>query len=744
MSVSGIKEMTEAALRENEERLQRIIADAPFGAHLYRLEPGGKLIFVGANRAADRILKTENRRFAGKTIEEAFPALGTTGIPDAYRQVASTGRSFEQEQITYGEQGISGAFQIFAFQTAPDRMAVFFTDITERKKAEEALRESEERFKLFFSRSPVGLAIIDRDMRLVTVNDYLAAYSGVPAQALAGKTIREAQGQKADLLEPLIREVFDTGKPIINYGTALPVGSGKEVYFESSFFPLSGAEGRVVNVGVITVDLTERKRMENELQRNQRFVERILTTTPNYIYIIDLDRRMNVFSNVNIMQLLGYSSWNMPLTEFRLFKDLLYPDDREKLVRHFARMRHAREGEVVETEYRMRHADGTWRWVRSRDAVFARAPDGRVTQIIGIGIDITERRQAGARLETAVHRAEQRAREAEEGKSTLDTLMQNVPEGILIVEAPDGRVRRISRYGRDFIGLERGEAQGMGVRRILDRIEIAADGSHETGLALLLSVLSEGTEVIGREFTLGVNGRRLVVLTNAGPIRDKEGRITGAVFTWRDITERKQDQERLKQSFGKLEKVTNGIIASISRVVEMRDPYTAGHQRRVGQLAHAMAKELGFSTDRSNGIKIAGQIHDIGKLNVPAEILSKPGRLSTTEFEIIKIHPQAGYDILRFIDFPWPVAEVAYQHQERLNGSGYPRQLKGDEILPETKVVSVADTVEAMTFPRPYRPLVGLDKALAEIGSHRGTLYDDDAVEACIRLFREKKFVFEK
>ncbi len=175
-------------------------------------------------------------------------------------------------------------------------------------------------------------------------------------------------------------------------------------------------------------------------------------------------------------------------------------------------------------------------------------------------------------------------------------------------------------------------------------------------------------------------------------------------------------------------------------VVESRDPYTAGHQRRVADLARSIASEMGLSKDRIEGIRTASSIHDIGKISVPAEILSKPIKLSDAEFSLIKIHSQAGYDILKDIDFPWPVARMILEHHERINGSGYPWGLKGKDLLIESKIIAVADVVEAIASHRPYRPSLGLETALEEISVNRGVLFDNNVVDACIRLFRENGY----
>jgi len=222
-----------------------------------------------------------------------------------------------------------------------------------------------------------------------------------------------------------------------------------------------------------------------------------------------------------------------------------------------------------------------------------------------------------------------------------------------------------------------------------------------------------------------------------------DGKYRGIIGMFADITERKKTEEQIKESFKKLKKTMEDSIYAISMITEARDAYTAGHQRRVTKLAIAIAKEMGFPKDRVEGIKIASLTHDVGKINLPAEILSKPGKLSEIEFNLIKNHSQIGYDILKKIDFLWPVAEIVLQHHEKINGSGYPRGLKGDEILLEAKIICVADVIEAMSSHRPYRPALGIDAALEEITQNKGILYDPEVVDVCLKLFKEKGFKFE-
>lgn len=189
-----------------------------------------------------------------------------------------------------------------------------------------------------------------------------------------------------------------------------------------------------------------------------------------------------------------------------------------------------------------------------------------------------------------------------------------------------------------------------------------------------------------------------------------------------------------------LNRALEGTIRAMALAVESRDPYTAGHQQRVAELARAIAEEMELSTEEVQTVHYAGIIHDLGKLSVPAEILSKPTRLTAAEFELIKAHPGTGSEILKTVEFPWPLAKIVLEHHERMDGSGYPLGLSGDAIRMEARILAVADTIEAMASHRPYRPALGIETSLAEIAEKRGTLYDADVVNACVRLFREKGY----
>lgn len=198
----------------------------------------------------------------------------------------------------------------------------------------------------------------------------------------------------------------------------------------------------------------------------------------------------------------------------------------------------------------------------------------------------------------------------------------------------------------------------------------------------------------------------------------------------------------VKLSRDKFRRAMEGIVQAISVTVEMRDPYTAGHQQRVAELACAIAQSMGLNEDDIYGLRMASVIHDLGKITVPAEILSKPGRLSELEYELIKNHVQAGYDILEPIEFPWPLADIIIQHHERMDGSGYPGRLRADEIMLQARILAVSDVFETIASHRPYRPSLGLQHAIDELSENRGKLYDSDVVDACLALIEENRFVF--
>jgi putative nucleotidyltransferase with HDIG domain len=227
---------------------------------------------------------------------------------------------------------------------------------------------------------------------------------------------------------------------------------------------------------------------------------------------------------------------------------------------------------------------------------------------------------------------------------------------------------------------------------------------------------------------------------SVGMVHNREGKPLYFVTYIQNITEQKNNEQLIAQSNQQLQTAAMEAIECLGYVVETRDPYTSGHQRRVADLAAAIAAELDLPESQIHAVRVAGTVHDIGKMSIPAEILSKPTVLTEFERTFVQQHAESGYQILSRIHFPWPVAEIVYQHHESIDGSGYPRKLTGDAIMLEAKILSVADVVEAMSTHRPYRPALGVDAALEEILRYAGIKYDIDAVNACVKLFMDKGY----
>jgi PAS domain S-box-containing protein/putative nucleotidyltransferase with HDIG domain len=320
-------------------------------------------------------------------------------------------------------------------------------------------------------------------------------------------------------------------------------------------------------------------------------------------------------------------------------------------------------------------------------------------------------------------------------KDFNEGIVQNMAEGIAVEDA-EGCIIFVNPAAADLLGYSPEELVGQHWTAIVPSDQHpSVQAAHERRMH---------GEADRYELQLVRQDGTLVPVLVSGSPRIEEGRFAGTLTVFTDITEHKQVEEELQQSLERLRRTFDETVQALASAIRTRNPYMAGHQQRVTQLACAIAREMGLPEEQIEGIRVAGLIHDIGKISVPVEILSNPNGISDLEYGIIKAHPQIGYDILKAVEFPWPVAEIVLQHHERLDGSGYPQDLSGDEILLEARILGVADVVDAMSSHQPYRAARGLDKALEEISQNRGVLYDPGAVGACLKLFKQKGFKFER
>lgn len=350
-----------------------------------------------------------------------------------------------------------------------------------------------------------------------------------------------------------------------------------------------------------------------------------------------------------------------------------------------------------------------------------------------------EERELQTTVEMALYKAKLDMELKERGR-WLRTILRSIGDGIIATDK-DGRVAFMNPLAERLTGWSQAEALARPLGEVFrtegPELPGIPSGGPKPGPASR-PALSGPTRLLTK------TGGPLPVEGNLAPITDEKGVPAGGVLVFRDITERERVEAELNAGVEKLRRALDATVQAMGLTIEMRDPYTAGHQRRVSRLSCAIGLEMGLSPNQVDGLRMAGDIHDIGKIYIPAEILSKPGQLSDIEFTIIKTHPQVGFDILRAIDFPWPVAQIVLQHHERIDGSGYPAGLKGDAILFEARILNVADVVETMSSHRPYRPSRGIEQALEEVRSGSGLRYDPSVVAACLRLFRDDKFRFDK
>ena len=342
------------------------------------------------------------------------------------------------------------------------------------------------------------------------------------------------------------------------------------------------------------------------------------------------------------------------------------------------------------------------------------------TVIQGIFQDITD-----------IFNAKEKQKQSEE---KYQNLFEHISSAIIVVDVETDRILEVNAYAEILFGRIRTELVGLNWFDLHYK-EQADDYIPRFKNHIKFSKIFNEEIIV-----LKKDGTRSFMLLSVNKLEINGVKVFRLVFT--DNTAAKKAEESLELSRENLEKALYSTVDALASTVEAKDTYTAGHQRRVSFLSAAIALELGYSENRIRLVKTAAIVHDIGKIQVPTEILSKPGKLSKIEFDFIKTHVQASYDILKNVEFPWPIADIVHQHHERVNGTGYPQGLKGDEILPEAKIITVADVIEAITSHRPYRDALGIDIALKEIQINRGIFYDPIVVDACIKLFKEKDFHF--
>jgi len=610
-----------------------------------------------------------------------------------------------------------------------DVVLVNLRDITDRRKAEEALANSEALYRLLADNITEHIWIMDLNLKFTYISPSVEKIYGYPLEKI--KTLKLTNLFTKESYQKL-RDTFATELPKAMAASPSPDkprfvlelqaihADGHLLWIENHLSFIRDENGKPVSIMGETVDITDRKNVQDKLlEEEQRF--RALADQSSDIIIMVNREGIVTYENPSV-SILGFS------VEERLGNhafEFLHPDDLETISRAFNLLFSDTNAPVQRSEIRLRHRDGSW---RTFEAIGSNLIRNNIIEAAIVNLrDITDRKQS----EEALKKSEEKYRLlADHMKDQVWLMDLNMH---ITYVSPS--VERITGYSAD-------EIINMPWKLILtkesfDRVSdfIAA----ELPKALKSTSGNRLFKTIELEFILK-NGQTVWGECEFSLIRDEQGNPLSVLGESRNITERKLAEDKLQQTLESLKKAVGTTIQVLISALEARDPYTASHQSRTANLACAIAAEMGLDGDIVEGLNMAGTIHDIGKLSIPAEILSKPTGLTNIEFSMIKTHPESGYEMLKDVESPWPLSEIVYQHHERMDGSGYPRNLKGNDILIEARIMAVADVVEAIASHRPYRPSLGLEFALKEIEKNRGKLYDEKVVDACLKLFREKGY----
>jgi len=539
---------------------------------------------------------------------------------------------------------------------------------------------------------------------------YTATYTEARDEAFAldlGADSFIVKPQEPEALMDILRQVLAKSQETAPAAPAKPCGEEMEFFRQYNTILFHKLEKKMEDLEIAN---------ENFNALNERY-RLFFDHATDVIYTIGADLKITSVSP-SMERILGYKP-----REFigRSVADLGRVVLREDMEKAIADIKAILAGNTISTAvYRFIASDGKIKYGEVSGSPIMH--DGRVKGIISVARDITARKLA----EEQLRKSERMYRE----------LYDFLPIPVYEMDF-EGNITAANRAIYDtFGGTEDDLRKGFNAWQLLPPEDVARAVEN-------IQRLLKGEPLPSTEYNIKrLDGKAFpAIIISSLIFRDgKPAGLRGAVI---DITERRRYEKQLQNMLDNLQKAVATTIQVMASAVEARDPYTAGHQLRVAELAQAIAREMGLPQEKIDGIRMAGSIHDIGKLSVPAEILSKPTKLNEIEFSLVREHSRKGYEMLRTVDSTWPLAEVVFQHHERMDGSGYPRHLRGEEIIIEARIIAVADVVESMSSQRPYRPSLGIEAALEEIEAHRGILYDAPAVAACLKLFREKRFQFK-
>jgi PAS domain S-box-containing protein/putative nucleotidyltransferase with HDIG domain len=604
-------------------------------------------------------------------------------------------------------------------------------DITERRQAEKLLAEkaeaslsaSEEKYRLLVENINDVFYVLDNQGNITYISPAVEQFTGYKVSDLIGKPFTPIiyPDDLSGLLDSFNRLASGHLEP---WEFRVMDKDGNILFVRSSSKPIY-KDGQITGFTALMIDITERKRAEDEVTRQQAFLRQVIDSSPNLIFVKDRDNRF-LLANIALANALGTTP---EYIQGKTNLELGVPADESAkyLQDDIAVLQSGKEKIITDESLTWQSGEVHYYHTTKRPLLDEK---GEFNTMLAVCVDITDRKKAEAQLWASDVQYQLLANSVKDAIWLMDMELK-----FLWLSPSCEKLRGYTIEEMKVLPLHK-HLTPESFHRAMDLFARAMDDERQGNLLPNHSYVEE------LEYSRK-DGSTFWVETNMKFLRNETGKATSILFEGWDITERKLFEDKLLKSYESLQKTLNDAINTMVKIVELRDPYTAGHQNKVADLATSIAGEMKVDDTRLNQLQTAALLHDIGKMYVPSDILSKPGKLSQIEFGLIKTHSQSGYDIVKSMNFPGIVAEAVLQHHERLDGSGYPNQLKGEDTLLEAKILAVADVVEAMASHRPYRPALGIDKALEEISKNKGKLYDPDVVATCLELFKSGRFEFK-
>jgi PAS domain S-box-containing protein/putative nucleotidyltransferase with HDIG domain len=770
-AVGILRDITERKRAEREMRLLAAIVESSDDAIVSKSLDGTILSW---NPGAERLYGYSADEMRGRPISLLSPADRSDEMPAILERIRRGELIKHYETVRLRKGGIP--FPI-SLTVSPLRDAsgnvvgasAIGRDITQRKQAEEALRHAYAYNRSLIEASVDPLVTIGPDGKITDVNSATEAATGLPRDKLVGTDFSDyftypeqaRAGYQRAFHEGTVRDY-----PLElqhRDGRIMPVLYNAAVYRDEA--------GNVSGVFAAARDVTEQRRAEEELRQSEARLKEAERIALLGNWQLDLVTKVLSWSD-EVFRIFELDPERFGAS-YEAFLGSVHPGDRDMVDRAYAESLASRT--PYDIVHRVLMQDGRVKYVHERCETYYNDA-GKPLLSVGTAQDITTRRLAELGM--------QKSNRALHALSTCNGVLVRAADEAQLLNDICHVLVTVGGYRLAWVGFAE-QDEGKSVRVVardganadyLDHIHVSwgdtPTGHGPTGTAIRTGEYQAAQDILHDPRFLPWREQAIArgyACSIAFPLFDDSHRAFGAVnlygkepnaFDADEIRlleelagdlafgirmlrlrgERDRLHEQQQHSDETVKQALAGTIQAIALTIEKRDPYTAGHQRRVANLCAAIARELGLSEDRITGLRLGASIHDIGKIYVPAEILIRPGELSPMEFEFIKTHPQVGFDILKDVKLPWPVADMIYQHHEHLDGSGYPRGLMGDAILLEARILTVSDVTEAMMSHRPYRPARGLDAALEEITAHRGIYYDPAVVDACLHLMRDKRF----